>query len=141
MKERGNERFVLDTFAVLTYLKEEPGWQKVKEILWNTYKKKTTIFLSYVNLGELYYIIYREWGAVTADKAISLIKMWPLRFVDVKEDIAVIAGRIKAENSISYADAYVVATALSKKAVIVTGDQEFKSLEEFMEISWLPKNR
>jgi predicted nucleic acid-binding protein len=134
------DRFVLDTFAILTYLKEEPGWKKIRDLLWNAFKKKTIIFLNYVSLGEFYYIVYRESGAVIADKAASMVKLWPVRFVSVREDLAIIAGRMKAENKISYADAYVAATALNKQAVIVTGDKEFKSLEELMAIFWLPEN-
>lgn len=132
--------FVLDSFAILTYLQEEPGWQKVSTLLLDAAKNKNTIFLNYINLGEIYYIIYREYGAVKADQAINLIKLWPIRLIDVKEDLAIIAGRMKAENKISYADAFVVATALNKKAAIVTGDPEFKSIEEFINIQWLPPN-
>ena len=140
MKKRKN-RFVLDSFAVLTYLKEEPGWQRVRDILWKAYRKDNLVFLSFVNLGEIYYIIYRENGPVIADQAISMIKSWPLKFLAANEDQAIIAGRMKAENRISYADAFVVAAALSKKAVIVTGDREFKALEDFLDVSWLPRNR
>ena len=138
---KSKNRFVLDSFAILTYMKEEPGWQKVRDLLWDAYNKKHQIFINCVNLGEIYYIIYRENGAVVADKALTMIKLWPMKIVNVKEDLAIIAGRMKAENKISYADAYVIATALVKRAVIVTGDKEFKSVEEFVNISWLPKNR
>lgn len=134
-------KYVLDSYAVLTYLKEEPGWQKVRNLLWEAFRKKHTIFLNCVNLGELYYIIYRENGPVMADKAMSLIKLWPIKIVNVDEELSLIAGRMKAENKISYADAYVIATALEKRASIVTGDEEFRSIEEFLHINWLPKNR
>lgn len=138
---KSKNRYVLDTFAVLTYMKEEPGWQRVRDLLWAACNKKNTIFLNVVSLGEFYYIAYREFGATEADRALSLVKLWPLQFVNVKEDIAVVAGRMKAENKISYADAYVVATAIIKKAAVITGDPEFKSLEEIVKINWLPKNR
>jgi len=138
---KNKQRFVLDTFAVLTYLKEEPGWQRVRDLLWDAFKRETAVFLNFVNLGELYYIVYREYGALTADKALAMIKLWPLQFVSVREDIAIVAGRMKAENRIYYADAYVAATALIKKAAVVTGDREFQALEEIMDINWLPRNR
>ena len=133
-------RFVLDSFAVLTYLKEEPGWQKVRNILWDAANKKNIVYFNYVNLGEVYYIACREKGMVPADRALAAIKLWPVNFVGVQENLAVIAGRIKAENKLSYADAYVAATALSKKAAIVTGDREFKSVEDLLQITWLPAN-
>ena len=105
------QRVVLDTYAVLTYLKEELGWQIVQKLLWDTYKKKHSVFLNCVNLGELYYIIYREDGPALADKAISLIKLWPIKLINSNEDLALIAGRMKAENKISYADAYEIGRA------------------------------
>jgi len=70
-----------------------------------------------------------------------MIKLWPLRLIDAKMDMAIIAGRVKAENALSYAEAYVVAAALSKKAIIITGDTEFKQIEDLADIKWLPCNR
>jgi PIN domain nuclease of toxin-antitoxin system len=139
MKKRKG-KFVLDSYAVLTYLKEEPGWQEVRDILWQAYNTNN-VFMSYVNLGEVYYIVYRENGPAVADQAISLVKLWPVKFLGANEDSCIIAGRMKAENKISYADAFVIAAALSKKATILTGDREFKSVEDIVNIHWLPKNR
>lgn len=139
--EKNKRRYVLDTYAVLTYLKEEPGWRQVKDLLWDAFQKKCNVYMSQVNIGELYYILYRECGAGSSDRVIAVIRHWPVKFMDVKADTAIVAGRIKAENRLSYADAYVVATALAKKAAILTGDREFKSVEDIAAINWLPKNK
>ncbi|MFC1496632.1 type II toxin-antitoxin system VapC family toxin [Candidatus Margulisiibacteriota bacterium] len=142
MKKRKNKpQFVLDSYAILTYLKDEPGWQKVRNILWDAATKNLNIYLNVINLGEVYYIIYREHGAVKADQAITAIKLWPIKLVTVRANHALIAARIKAENKLSYADAYVVATALNRKATILTGDPEFKSVEDITMIDWLPRNK
>lgn len=135
------ERYTLDSFAVLTYLKEEPGWQKVRNILWEGYQKKLVLFLNSVNLGEIYYIVYRENGAALADKIASIIKSWPVKIISAGTGLSLIAGRMKAENKISYADAFVIATALTNRTSILTGDKEFKSIEPYLNICWLPKNR
>lgn len=132
---------VFDSYAVLTFLKEEPGWQRVRNLLWDAYKKSVKLYINSVNLGEVYYIAYREYGIKPADQVLSMIKSWPLEFVPVKEELAIVAGRMKAENKISYADAYVVATALIKRATILTGDKEFKEIEDLLAIEWLPKNK
>ncbi len=49
------------------------------------------------------------------------------------------AARIKAEYSLSYADCFAAATARKFNAVILTGDPEFKNIEHFVEIEWIPK--
>ena len=60
------------------------------------------------------------------------IKVVPNTLQDVLE-----AARIKATHSISYADCFVVATALKKDAAIVTGDPEFKKVQKTVEIEWM----
>ncbi len=64
-----------------------------------------------------------------------MIKRKPIEFVHVDERIALVAGRIKATHSISYADAFVVATAIVKEAKIVTGDPEFKGIDT--QVLWI----
>jgi class 3 adenylate cyclase len=47
------------------------------------------------------------------------------------------AAKIKAQHSISYADCFVVATAIREKASIITGDPDFKHVEKIVAIDWL----
>jgi predicted nucleic acid-binding protein len=47
------------------------------------------------------------------------------------------AADFKARFKISLADAFAAALAKEKKAQLVTGDLEFKSLEKEIRISWL----
>ena len=47
------------------------------------------------------------------------------------------ASEIKAEIPIAYADCFAIATALFKKATIVTGDPEFAKANHLVDIEWL----
>ena len=47
------------------------------------------------------------------------------------------ASRIKACYPISYADCFVIATTLKEKARIITGDPEFRKVQDLVEIDWL----
>ena len=93
------------------------------------------VFISYVSLGEVYYITAREFGFAKANEVVAIIKNWPLEFVGVNESIALSAARVKATNSLAYADAFVVATAIDKKGTIVTGDAEFEGV--YPHILWI----
>ena len=128
-------RYVLDSFAILAYLAEEEGADVVEDLLNKAENGKVSLYLNYVNLGEVYYITFREKDVNEANESIVLVKRMPIEFVPVDERIALIAGRIKATYSMSYADAFVVATAIIKEAEIVTGDPEFESID--MQILWI----
>jgi len=127
--------YVLDSFAVLAYLGNEEGADKVEELIDKAERGEVKQFMNYVNLGEVYYIVAREFGTAKANEAIAIVKRLPIQFVEVNESLALTAGRIKAMHSLSYADAFVVATAIDKKAVIVTGDKEFEGV--YPDILWI----
>ncbi len=127
--------YVLDSFAILAYLGNEEGADKVEEIIDKAEKGEIKLFMNYVNLGEVYYIVAREFGMAKANEAVAIVKRLPIEFVEVNESLALTAGRIKAMHSLSYADAFVVATAIDKKGIIVTGDREFEGV--YPDILWI----
>lgn len=131
------DAYILDSFAVLVYHYGERGKEKVKELLLKAEKGDSTGYFHWINLGEVYYILHREEGEGIANRAIALIKRWPVGLVLPDERNFLLATRIKAKYPISYADSFVVATALSKGARIVTGDPEFKKIEKITPIFWI----
>ena len=129
--------YILDSFAVLAYHYGEKGKDKVKELLLKAEKGDSKGYFHWVNMGEVYYILHREEGEGIANRAIALIKRWPISLVLPDEGNFLLAARIKAKYPISYADAFVVATALTNSAKIVTGDPEFKRVERIAPILWI----
>ena len=61
----------------------------------------------------------------------------PLEIVAVDADLAALAASYKAAYPMSLADAFAAALTREKKAALVTGDPEFKSIEAEIKIDWL----
>ena len=130
---------VLDSYAVLSYLYDQDGADKVADLLLAARRKSSVrVWLNLINLGEVYYIVARNEDVSAADKAAALIKSWPIKIASPDEKNVLMAARVKAAHPISYADSFAVATALETRASLVTGDPEFKMVEYFLEIDWLP---
>jgi ribonuclease VapC len=51
------------------------------------------------------------------------------------------AAKIKGQYALSFADCFAVATAVKEKATVVTGDPEFRKVEELVGIDWLGGKR
>ncbi len=130
-------RVVLDSYAVLAYINDEPAAEKVEEYLNLGRSGKAELYMNVVNLGEVYYIISRKRGTDIANLAVALIRKEPIKPVVADERLALIAGRIKAFHRLSYADAFAVATAIDLNATLLTGDDEFRSVEDKVKIEWL----
>jgi predicted nucleic acid-binding protein len=131
--------FVLDTFALLAYLKDEPAAVRIEQVLEQAGKEKCHLFASIINLGELLYITERKGGISKAQDTLALIQQLPIEILPADEQAVFAAAHIKARHAISYADAFAVAAANDEKAVILTGDPEFKNVEHLVKVEWLAK--
>lgn len=129
--------FVLDSFALLAYLQDEPAGAHIESLLDNAEKEKCRLLLSLINLGEILYIIERRAGVAKTQDTLALIRQLPVEIPVVDEQLVFGAAHIKANYAISYADAFVVATAMQELATVVTADPEFHSVETIVQVEWL----
>ena len=58
--------------------------------------------------------------------------------IESSEEIGLIAGRLKATHKLSFADAWIAATAILYASTLVHKDPEFEQLEDEIEILKLP---
>jgi ribonuclease VapC len=93
--------------------------------------------MTWVNVGEVANIVERRWGKEKLYQVLGTLEATELEFVPVERELALRAAGIKAEHPIAYADAFAAALAARESFVLVTGDPEFKALEETLSIHWL----
>lgn len=130
-------KFVLDSYAVLAYFQGEKAGAKVKDILKQSLRGDAFIYLSSINLGEVYYIIARKMGIDRAKEIVRDISRLPVEVVDATVERVLDAAEVKASFSLSYADAFAVGTAKEFSAAVVTGDPEFKQAKVMVSIYWI----
>jgi predicted nucleic acid-binding protein len=114
--------------------------REIEDLLYRAQKNLSRLYLHALHLGEVYYITLREQGRDLADLAYSRIKSFPIHFVSrIDEELLLTAAALKAEYPISYTDSYAAALAQITNASLLTGDPEFRRLEEegFLKVSWL----
>jgi predicted nucleic acid-binding protein len=117
-KVRAGE-YCLDSWAVLRFLEGASGAaRRVRQVM-----RKGRPVMSWVNLGEVYYVIHRAAGASEAETTVALLR--PMLTLDlVTPERVLAAARIKASHPLAYGDAFAVATAAAHGAVLLTGDPE-----------------
>lgn len=129
--------YVLDSWSMLAYWGDEPAGQKIADLIADAHETGTPLMMSVVNVGEVWYIVAREVSETEADNSISEIKHLGIEFVDVNWNLTQEASRFKAKHKMSYADCFAVALAKENKAALVTGDPEFKQMEDRVRIYWV----
>jgi len=131
------ETWVLDSFAVLALLGSDAGGEAVAGLLRRAQAGEIHLLMSWVNAGEVAYIVERRWGQARLYEALAMLEATALEFVPVGRDLALSAASIKAAHPVAYADAFAAALAEQKGATLVTGDPEFKVLAGYLPIQWL----
>lgn len=131
-------RRILDAHGLLVFLEKDAGYEKVEQSFVTAVEKDKYLLMSAVNFGEVYYIVLRECGQEKAYEIEKIIKTLPIEIIDVDMQIAREAARFKAGHRISYADCFVAALAKLHKGEVITGDKEFKTVENEIKIAWLP---
>ena len=129
--------YVLDTWAVIAYLEDEPSGEQVEELIATAHEEQIPIYMSVVNVGEVWYTLAREVSEEDANASVKSLRDLRIQFEDADWTLTQEAARFKSQHKMSYADAFAAALAKVKKADLVTGDNEFKPLDGEIKISWI----
>jgi ribonuclease VapC len=128
---------VLDSHALLAFLRGEPGEAQVAALLEKAGERDQPLHMTEMNYAEVKYITIRKDGAARWAEIARELPTLPIEFHAITRPLADDAADFKARVKMSLADACAAALAKEKKAELVTGDAEFKPLEKEIKISWL----
>ena len=139
MTARGH---VLDTSALLALIRDEPGSEEVLRVLGDGLSGEvhepppeadlgpSPVLLPFMALMELEHIVRQRAGPYEADRAISMVRCWPVEVVESGERWRREAARLKASYRLSLADAWIAALAVLRAARLVHRDPEYDLVEE-----------
>jgi uncharacterized protein len=130
---------VLDSWALMAFLLDEPAAAEVEKLLVRVAEEKIRLLFCVVNWGEVYYSIARAESESIAEQKMKELATLGIELVPVADDLALVreAAKMKARNKMSYADCFAAALAKIRNAELVTGDEEFKQVEKEIGVMWL----
>jgi ribonuclease VapC len=132
---------VLDGHALMVLFNDEPGAEEVEKILLKAESGNPRLLMSVINWGEIYYSILRGASKEMADSKSHEIAGMRIELVPVDArnlELVRQAAVFKATRKMSYADCFAAALAKIRDAELVTGDRDFKAVEnDLKRIRWL----
>jgi predicted nucleic acid-binding protein len=135
-----DKAYVLDSFALLAHFEAEPGAERVRSLLRSAQAGKTSLFLSVINFGEIYYTTLRERGTKEAEEIRFFMAQLPIEILDADMELTLAAAKLKGRHSVAYADCFAAALGIRSRAKVVTGDPEFKKFGAVVAVEWLASN-
>ena len=131
--------YVLDANAVLDLIEAGPGARKVERLLQSALQQRSSVLISVLNWGEVFYLLWQRRGEETARRTIANLSRLPLRIIPVDLSQALKASEIKAVHKIPYVDCVAAALAVLQEATLVTSDRDFEKLGRHFPILWIAR--
>jgi predicted nucleic acid-binding protein len=129
--------FVLDSWAVIAYLEDEPAAERINDIIGDAHESGLPLLMTVINAGEVWYTVAREDSAEAADQSVKDIHDLGVNVIEVDWNLTLEAAHFKARGGIAYADCFAAALCKRISAPLVTGDSEFKRFEKDISIIWV----
>jgi uncharacterized protein with PIN domain len=131
--------YVLDSSAVLRYIDDEAGADRVEAIFKACLQKQGTMRISALQWGEIAGRLCKRLGPSTATRVLETLLPLELEIVAATEKRAVRAATLRLDRNISYVDCFALDLAMdSAEHVLVTADFEFKVVTDLASIEFLP---
>jgi len=128
---------LFDSFAMLRFFYQEPGADRVRELLKEAMQNEVPRLISAINVGEIIYIVQRRSGEKTKLQMLVKLKSLGFTILPCPNELIFKAAELKARFAMAYADAFAVASAIEHNATVVTGDPEFRQVEHLVKILWV----
>jgi len=129
--------FIFDSYALFKFFQKEKDYEKVVHLLEEIKRSGVTKYINAINLGEIIYATKREFGDQKKLEVLANIERLNFTVLPIPNNLIFQAAEHKAQYNISYADCFALASAIEHKAILVTGDPEFKKVEHLVEIMWV----
>lgn len=132
--------YALDSSAVLRYIDDEAGAERVGEIIKGHLAGRHRVIISAIHWGELAGVTCKTRGRGAVDLVLSRLLGLGFENVPATAERAVRAALIKATRGLSYADAFGVELASeSSEHILVTADFDLKPAARDVKIEFLPR--
>jgi predicted nucleic acid-binding protein len=131
--------YVLDSSAILRYLDDEAGADRVAEIIKGHLAGKCGAIISAPHWGEVAGISCKLHGRQAMEMVLSRLSAFGCQVVAADAERAVSAARIKLKRGVPYVDAFGLELATAgPERIFVTADFDFKPASRDVTIEFLP---
>jgi predicted nucleic acid-binding protein len=128
---------VLDSWPIVEWIKgRQPATDVVATLLAESEAGTARLFMSAMNVGEVYYCLRKQHSEKLAESWRELSRTLPATIEAPTADEIWDAALLKARYPIAYADAFAAALALKHRCPLVTGDPELRSIAD-LELDWI----
>jgi predicted nucleic acid-binding protein len=133
------EKYILDTSAILSFRDDEAGANYVENLLLEAEAGKIVVYISFISLIEVYTTVWETEGEESAKRTYAEMKMLPLTEVSSSEEVILKAGFLISRYGLPLSEAIIGGSALVKEAILVHKNATFEKISHLLQSVSLPR--
>jgi predicted nucleic acid-binding protein len=127
----------LDCWAILEWMSgRQPAGDLVARLLTEAEHGPIRLLMSAINVGEVYYFLRKHHSEALAESWRESSRTLPVTIEAPTIDDIWNAAMLKSRFPIAYADAFAAALAQKYNCPLVTGDPEFRCVDQ-LQVDWI----
>ncbi|MGA8029187.1 MAG: type II toxin-antitoxin system VapC family toxin [Bryobacteraceae bacterium] len=127
----------LDSWAILEWMSgRQPAAGLVETLLTEAENGRLRLLMSAINVGEVYYFLRKQHSEALAESWRESSRTLPVTIEVPTSDDIWNAAALKGRFPIAYADSFAAALAQKYNYPLVTGDTEFRRVDQ-LQIDWI----
>lgn len=127
----------LDSWPIVEWIVgRQPAGAAVMSLLDEASRGEARLFMSAINVGEVYYFLRKQHSVPLAEYWRELSRKLPIRIEVPTLDEFWSAALLKGAHPISYADRYAAAIAQKYGCPLITGDPELRRVDGLV-LDWI----
>ncbi|MEX1172781.1 MAG: type II toxin-antitoxin system VapC family toxin [Chloroflexota bacterium] len=130
------DAYVLDAHPIVGSYRGESFRPFVQGLIRQARQGEIDLRLTAVNAGEIVYGIERSLGRAAGEDVLQELQVWT-HIVAADLELSLRAAWFKLRGGISYADCFAAALAHRDGIPLITGDPEFRRVEDVIRVVWL----
>ena len=134
LKTKVDNSYVLDTSALLTLWNDEEGADFIEHVL----RSNAHVYVSFMSYMESRYRLWKNAGKEESEEFLRYLDLLPVNRINITDPIFEKAVEMKATNSLSVCDSWIIATTIATNSIIVHKDPEFEQVKTIVKLKALP---
>lgn len=130
-------RYVLDAYALLSYLDGGPGAERVRDLMEQGQSHEVVLATPVIHVGEAVSVVERARGLHRAQAALARLWDLPLRRHEADEGLTLLAAHYRSLLPVPYVDCFAVALARRLNGTLVTGNPALRPAADLVDVEWL----
>ena len=128
---------VLDSWPILEWMKaRQPAIDRLDDLLSEAEQGRARLLMSAMNVGEVYYFLRKHHNEILAENWRNASRTLPVTIEVPTGDEIWNAAILKSQFPLAYADAFAAALAQKYNCPLLTGDSEFRRVDQ-LQIDWI----